>query len=74
MIKIDYCTYPQGFIGKRRNRIFSNNEKGVIELLTWLIKFEIQPDEIIAIIEATSAYYENLIRFVDAQFTPFTYF
>ena len=58
--KIDCCIFPQGLTGKRKNKIFTNTESGFGSLLKWLITLKIEPDQVTAIMEATSVYHENL--------------
>lgn len=58
--KIDCCIFPQGLTGKRKNKIFTNTESGFGSLLKWLINLKIEPDQVTAIMEATSVYHENL--------------
>lgn len=58
--KIDCCIFPQGLTGKRKNKIFTNTESGFDSLLKWLITLKIEPDQVTAIMEATSVYHENL--------------
>jgi transposase len=52
--------FPSRFDWKKKNKIFTNTESGFGSLLKWLITLKIEPDQVTAIMEATSVYHENL--------------
>ncbi|MFX7211206.1 IS110 family transposase [Acinetobacter baumannii] len=60
--KFDCCIFLNN--QKKKTKVFDNNQSGFIKLNEWLQKLEIEILELVAVMEATSIYHENLAYFL----------
>ncbi len=62
--KIDCCFFYEKDSQKKKNKIFPNQAKGFDALNLWLSNLKVDPQQTIALMEATSVYHEPLAEFL----------
>lgn len=66
-VKFDCCLLAHGQSGKKKTKKFDNTQEGFKALHEWLVKAQIQLDQLTVVMEATSVYHENLAYFLHGQ-------
>lgn len=59
-LKLNVCLLPEGSKAKKKNKVFDNTPGAHRELTTWLSKQKCDPAQVVAVMEATSVYHEDL--------------
>jgi transposase len=57
--KLDCCLLLDESIGKRKTKVVSNTKSGIVDLLMWVAKQYISPEELHVIMEGTGVYHEQ---------------
>ncbi|KAA8733116.1 IS110 family transposase [Acinetobacter qingfengensis] len=62
--KIDCCLFINEISGKKKTKVFSNNEIGFNNLINWFTLLKISHNDLLITLEATGIYHENLCYFL----------
>ncbi len=57
--KLDCCLLLDEASGKRKTKVVSNSKSGIVDLLTWVAKQNISPEELHVVMDATGVYHEQ---------------
>ena len=57
--KLDCCLLLDEASGKRKTKVVKNTQSGIVDLLTWVAKQNISPEELHIVMEATGIYHEQ---------------
>lgn len=57
--KLDCCLLLDEVSAKRKTKVVSNNKSGVVDLLAWITKQNISPEELHVVMDATGVYHEQ---------------
>lgn len=57
--KLDCCLLLDETNGKRKTKVVSNTKSGIVDLLTWVAKQHIFPEELHVVMEGTGVYHEQ---------------
>lgn len=57
--KLDCCLLPDEVSGKRKTKVVKNTKSGILELLVWVAKQNVSPEELHVVMEATGIYHEQ---------------
>jgi transposase len=57
--KLDCCLLLDEVSGKRKTKVVNNTKSGVIDLLAWVAKQNIPPEELHVVMDATGVYHEQ---------------
>lgn len=68
--KLDCCLLLDEVSAKRKAKVVNNNKSGVVDLLAWITKQNISPEELHVVMDATGVYHEQAaLALVDAGVT-----
>lgn len=68
--KLDCCLLLDASSGKRKTKVISNNKSGIADLLVWIVKQHVSPNELHVVMEGTGVYHEQAaLALVDAGIT-----
>lgn len=68
--KLDCCLLLDEVSGKRKTKVVSNAKPGIVDLLAWVAKQNISPEELHVVMEGTGVYHEQAaLALVDADVT-----
>jgi transposase len=57
--KLDCCLLLDEAEGRRKTKVVSNTQSGIADLLAWVAKQHVSPDELHVVMEATGVYHEQ---------------
>lgn len=57
--KLDCCLLLDAASGKRKTKVVNNNKSGIADLLAWVVKQNVSPEELHVVMEATGVYHEQ---------------
>lgn len=57
--KLDCCLLLDEVSGKRKTKVVNNTKSGIVDLLAWVAKQNISPEELHVVMDATGVYHEQ---------------
>lgn len=57
--KLDGCLLLDEVSGRRKTKVVNNTKSGIVDLLAWIIKQNVSPEELHVVMEATGVYHEQ---------------
>ena len=57
--KLDCCLLLDEASGKRKSKVVNNTKPGIVDLLAWVAKQNVSPEELHVVMEATGMYHEQ---------------
>lgn len=57
--KLDCCLLPDEVAGRRKTKVVSNTQSGIVDLLAWVVKQGGLPEQLHVVMEATGGYHEQ---------------
>lgn len=57
--KLDCCLLLDDASGKRKTKTVGNNKSGIADLLAWVVKQHVSPEELHVVMDATGVYHEQ---------------
>ena len=57
--KLDCCLLLDEASGKRKTKVVKNTQSGIVDLLAWVAKQNVSPEELHIVMEATGVYHEQ---------------
>lgn len=57
--KLDCCLLLDEAVGRRKTKVVNNTKSGIVDLLAWITKQNVSPEELHVVMEATGIYHEQ---------------
>ena len=57
--KLDCCLLLDEAAGRRKTKLVNNTKSGIVDLLAWIAKQNVSPEELHIVMEATGVYHEQ---------------